>query len=274
MAAIDREKLLNYAKTEEDRLFVAKLADKIHKSGKGYLVYTNFLDPHQRMLARKIFRELNQPFVFDGGYTDAERVVAFLIPGYMESDGEDPLDTVRNDENYPVSVVQAQYSRNRFSQELTHRDFLGAIMNLGIKRENFGDILVHHDFAQIVTFPEIASYLERNLARVGRTEVDARIVPTSEIVLPSMKAEEKTVTVASLRLDAVVAEGYSISRTKAAEYIKAGKVFLDFEECMSASEPVDAGNVISLRGKGRIILDSIGDKSRKNRIFIRIKRLV
>lgn len=275
MAGVNREKLLNYAKTDEDKLLVAKLIDKIYKSEKGYMVFTHFLDPHQRAISRKIFRELNQRFVFDGGYPDAERVVAFLIPDYMEGGKEDTLKTIRNDTEYPITIVQAEYSKkNRYSKELTHRDFLGAIMNLGIKRENLGDILIHDQFAQIITFPEIASYLENNLIKVARTDVETRIIKLSEMILPSLKAEEKTVTVASLRLDAVVAEGFNISRTKASEYIKAGRVFLDFEECVSVSEPVTAGNFISLRGKGRIILEEIGNKSRKNRIFIRIKRLV
>mgnify|MGYP000927939621 CR=1 FL=1 len=268
-----REKLLKAAKTEEDRLFAAKLLDKAERAGSGYLVFTRFMDPHQRTIARLMFREPGVRFVFDGGYAEAERAVAFLPPDYMVCDTEaGTLEEIRSDPGYPISVVRAGYRKTAYTRELTHRDYLGALMNLGVKRETLGDILVHGDFAQIIALSKIAQYIVNNLKQVGRTSVEVRKIELSELVPPVSETEEKTVTVASLRLDAVLAEGFGLSRSEASGYIEAGRVYLQFEECNNASRQVEEGNIISLRGMGRILLDKIGNKSRKNRIFITIKK--
>ena len=272
MVSAEREKLLKYAQTEEDRLFLAKLLDKAEKADRGYLTYTHFLDPHQRSIAKRVLREIGKPAIFEGGYAEAERAVGLFMPDYLAC--AEALDDFRSNSEYPLSLIRVIYKKNAYAKELTHRDYLGALMNLGVKRETLGDILVHDDFAQIIALSDVAAYLENNLTQVGRVGVEVRKSDVSQLLLPKVKAEEKTATVASLRLDAIVAEGFNLSRAKASEYIEAGKVYLQFEECTNGSKDVEEGSTISLRGMGRIILDKVGGNSKKNRIFITLRRMV
>ena len=275
MKAVNKEKLLNFATSEEDRLFVRKLMDKANRSSRGYLAYTHFIDPHQRHIARKVLQELGIKYVFDGGYHEAERVIVLFPPDYLTGSSEsETLEYLRNDPAYPVSLIEISYRKNQFLKDLSHRDFLGALMNLGIKRETLGDILVHHDYAQVILLSDIGAFIENNLNQVGRLDVDVKTVPLTNLNVPEMKTTIKTSTVASLRLDAIVAEGFDISRSAAAEYIKSGKVYLQYEECSNVSRTVDEGQTITLRGKGRIVLENVGAVSKKNRIFVTIKRFV
>ncbi|NMA64975.1 MAG: RNA-binding protein [Clostridiaceae bacterium] len=275
MIGINKEKLLNYARTEEDKLFVRRLMDKAQKSIKGYLTFTHFIDPHQRAIARQVLHELGVKYLFDGGYKDAERVTIAFLPDYFDYNTDsETLEMVRNDPSYPVSLVQISYKKNQYSRELTHRDFLGAVMNLGIKRETLGDILVHDEYSQIIVLTDIADFLENNLYQLGRLSVDVKTVPLTKLVVPALKTTEKTTTVASLRLDAIVAEGFNISRSLASDCIESGKVYLQYEECNNVSKSVEEGQTITLRGKGKIVLCSIGSTSKKNRIFVTFKKFI
>lgn len=271
----EREKLLKYAQTEEDRLFMAKLLDKANQADRGYLTYTHFLDPHQRSIARRVSQELGLTIIFAGGYPEAERAVGLFLPDYMVFATEaETIESLTNNVAYPIALVQVDHKRNAFAKELTHRDYLGALMSLGIKRETIGDILVNTEFAQIIVLSEFTEYLENDLTQIGRVTVEAKTVKLSQLVTPTLKTEEKIATVASLRLDAVVAEGFNLSRSEASGYIVAGKVYLQFEECSNVSKQVNEGNTISLKGTGRIVLEKINGLSRKNRIFITLKKFV
>ncbi len=284
MESAEREKLLKGAKTEEDRLFVAKLLDKAERADRGYLTFTHFMDPHQRAIAKRILRDIGKPVIFEGGYADAERVVGLFLPDYLSFDypgdhtSNSPpteiLKELRSNPEYPLSLLQVVYKKNTYAKELTHRDYLGALMNLGVKRETLGDILIHDDFAQVIVLSDVAPYLENNLTQVGRVSVEVQSSDLSQLLLPQVKTEEKTATVASLRLDAIVAEGFKLSRSQASEYIEAGKVYLQFEECTNGAKAVEEGSTISLRGMGRIILDKVGGNSKKNRIFVTLRRMV
>lgn len=269
----EREKLFRFARTEEDKLFLAKLSDKARQSDRGYLACTHFMDPHQRMLARRFLIEAGIFVLFDGGFDEAERVVALFLPDYR-ADGFSSLEKLRTEDDYPVSLMRVSYKKNAYVRDLTHRDYLGALMNLGIKRETLGDILLQEDYAHLFVLSEIVPFIENNLTQVGRLSVEAHRVDFSQIILPEPKVELKTVTVASLRLDAIVAEGFNLSRSEAQAYIEAGRVYLQFEECSQGSKAVDEGQTISVRGMGRVILAGVGGQSKKNRLFITLKKLV
>lgn len=275
MDSARREKLLLYAQSEEDRLFIAKLIDKAAQSDKGYLTWTHFMDPHQRSIAKRVLRDMGIHAIFDGGYPSAERVLAMFLPDYMLYDSENAqMEAIKTGSEYPLSLIQVTYRKNQYTKELTHRDYLGALMNLGIKRETLGDILVHEDRGQIITLSEIAPFIAQNLKQVGRAGVEVQMAELTQMELPTYKTEEKTSTVASLRLDAIVAEGFNLSRSEAAAFIEAGKVFLQFEECTNVSKNVEEGSTITLRGMGRFVLEKVGGNSKKNRIFVTIKRFI
>jgi RNA-binding protein YlmH len=271
----EKEELLKYAKTDEDRLFLARLLDKANQADRGYLVNSRFMDPHQKSIARRMLHEIGSKFIFEGGYPEAERALSFFVPDYMIlASEEETLASLRNNPSYPVTLVQVDLKKGPYTKEMTHRDYLGALMNLGITRETLGDILVHKEFAQIITLSEIAPFIENNLTQVGRASVSAGTIRLDELVPPILKFEMKTATVASLRLDAIVAEGFNLSRSEASEYIGTGKVYLQFEECCNVSKLVEEGDTVSLRGAGRIVLDRVGGISKKSRVFITILKYV
>ncbi|MCX7773935.1 MAG: YlmH/Sll1252 family protein, partial [Clostridia bacterium] len=171
-------------------------------------------------------------------------------------------------------LIHIGYQKTKFHHELSHRDYLGALMNLGIKRETIGDILVHPDSCQLIAFADMAQYIVSSLSRVGSLEVEAEIRNLKELKLPELKFKDMVVTVASLRLDALIAEAFSLSRSDAADYIAGGKVYLDFEECTHPSESVKEGSIMTLRGMGKAILLQVGQMSKKNRTFVTIRRFL
>lgn len=276
MASI-KDIISKYARNEDDALFLAKLDDKLQQAGRGQLVSSNFLDPHQRSLANKLLTGSSITYLFDGGYDGAERAVCLFVPEYLNTSDRTTASfrkALIQSRQYPIRLLRVQHDESKYVNTLTHRDYLGALMNLGIRRETLGDILVHRSFAQIMVLDKMADYIINNLIQVSNAAV--RVQESDILTIEAVNPEVKIVkaTVASLRLDAVLAEGFSLSRGDAASYIKAGKVALNFEECLSPDARVAEGCIISLRGMGRMVLEEVGGQSKKNRMFITIKRFV
>jgi RNA-binding protein YlmH len=158
--------------------------------------------------------------------------------------------------------------------DLSHRDYLGSLMGLGIKREVTGDIIVTEDKCSIIVLNEIAGYIAGNLIKVGNAGVSLKLLDIMDLSVPEPKAAEINTTVAALRLDSFCAPAFGISRSKAAEFIKAGKVKLNWEITLNTDKAVCEGDTISLKGKGRAVLEKIGGRSRKDRLAIHIKKFV
>lgn len=142
------------------------------------------------------------------------------------------------------------------------------MLGTGIKREMIGDILVDSKSCDIIVMKEIAPYLEGNFSSAGRAKLDISVIPFDKINVPEAKYKIINDTVASLRLDSVVASGFSISREKAAEAIRAGRVFLNHLECSKIDKQVNQGDCISVRGMGRAVLQEVGNTTKKGRIRI------
>ena len=148
-----------------------------------------------------------------------------------------------------------------------HRDYLGAILGLGIRREWVGDILVQAHGAFVFCLPSVEPEL-RALEQVGRAGVKAAAVPLSAVPVPERRVRPVTFTVQSARLDAVVSGMFRLSRTSAAAQIRAGAVHLNYAECLRPDAPVAAGDVLSLRGAGKGAVTEVGGVSRKGRQFV------
>lgn len=275
MAKADyRDLIKQYAQNEDDRLFLSKQHDKWLQSQKGFLTWSVFMDPHQRSTLSKFMKAMNLQSYLDGGYDLAERTISIFLPDVYGTDEANLREELCHSGQYPIKIVHVSHKSNTFSQPPTHRDYLGALMNLGIKREVTGDILVHPDFAQIITLGEISEFIAMNLDQVAKCKVETRVEEVQALSVPEPKYSDKVSTVASLRLDAIVAEGYSLSRAQAAQFIEAGKVNLSFEECTEVARLVKEGALISLRGLGRIKLEKIGGNSKKDRIFITLRKYI
>ena len=155
---------------------------------------------------------------------------------------------------------------------LSHRDVLGSLMGLGISRERFGDIIMQDDGAVILADTPLLQYLKQNFTKIAMVAVSVEEMPLSDIAPRQEKVKEIKTTVASLRLDAIASSGFGISRTKAAEAIKGERVQVNWQPAKGPSQDVQEGDVISLRGKGRMELTQITGTSRKGRIGVLLKR--
>ena len=171
----------------------------------------------------------------------------------------------------PIAAVRAVYFAG---DTLTHRDFLGALMGCGIKRETVGDIYVSEGSCDFLVTREILPYLLQNFLSAGRTKLHVEQLPNDQIRVPEQKVKAVRDTVSSLRLDGVVSSGFSISRGKAADYIAAGKCELNYAPCMKGDKQAAEGDVITIRGLGKIRLETIGGSTKKGRIAIEITRFL
>ena len=245
---------------KEDAILLAGIEDKINQCLEYYITtHTAFLDMRQRTLAEGVCRRYpGLKYEFYGGYEEAERTVAVFLPDYVALLDENPL----------VLLRIHQDSR----KTLSHRDYLGALTGLGIKREIIGDILVREDGADIVVIKDMAEFLLYHFDKAGRTSLRGEIADAADIIVPEGSFEEKRDTVASLRLDNLISSGFSLSRGRAMEAISAGLVYVNGLQVEKADRQMKEGDRLVLRGKGKILLKVIGGVTRKDRISIVIKK--
>jgi RNA-binding protein YlmH len=245
---------------KEDEILLAGIEDKIQQSVDYYIpTYSNFLDMRQRTLVERICKGIKGlRYLFYGGYEDAERTVVAFLPDYARLEDDNPL-----------SLLRISQDGHR---ELSHRDYLGSLLGLGIKREMIGDILVRKDGADVIIIKEISDFLLFHYDKAGRTALQVQLLPMGELIVPEGHFEEKKVTVASLRLDNVVGSAFALSRTKASEAINGGVVYVNGLLTVKPDQPVKEGDKLVFRGRGKAILQKIGGTSKKDRVFIVIRR--
>ncbi len=255
--------------TKDDKMLLARAEDKLQQCLQQYRVtYTNFLDLHQHSLIEGLWRDLSRGAqdthcVFWGGYDDAERTIAAFLPDY--ADPEDP-------DNWPLSVIRIKTPPG--GRQLTHRDYLGSLTGLGLEREMIGDILTTENGADVIILDDIQDFLLLNYSKAGRTSLQLEALPLSELHVPEQRTVMIKDTVASLRLDNVVASAFSLSRAKAAEAIRSGIVFVNSIQTEKPDLQVDEGCKLVLRGKGKAYLREVGGRTRKDRIFVAIEKFV
>lgn len=222
------------------------------------LTSTAYLTPaEQAVLSNWAKSRADCSMILRGGHPDCERKAAFFLPYYLDESGFDDGEYFR-----AIRAVAGFGTPG-------HRDYMGAILGLGIRRDFLGDIWVKDDTAIIFCLPSIESHLLLSLEKVGRFGVKAASLPLSEVPAPERKVKSRSFTVQSLRLDAVASGLFSMSRTSAADLIRAGLVTLNYLPCMKTDAPIKEGDVISIRGHGKAQLTEIGGKSRKDRCFLR-----
>jgi RNA-binding protein YlmH len=263
---INKDVILKRVIKIEDKLIVSKILDKAAKSENIMMItHSDFLDPYQKSIVERAFADLKEiNYKFEGGYSGAERVIVIFSPNFMS------FDEFGNNE-IPLSVLHIGVnSRN----ELTHRDYLGALMALGIKREKIGDILISEESGNIIVIDEIADYIKYNLDKIGNSKVAVEIKELNDIFVPEQKVKEIRTTVSALRLDCISSAGFGISRSKTAEYIKADKVSLNWESTENLSKQVKEGDTISIKGKGRVVLETIDKVTKKGRTAITMKKFI
>ena len=181
------------------------------------------------------------------------------------------IDFFMNENNIENPFQLIECVKDKFTQ-MSHRDYLGSLMALGIKREMVGDIVVTEKGCHFFAVKSIAGYICENLKRTGRGSVNCSIIDIES--LPQNEDNGKTVfsSVASLRLDCVVAAAFSMSRTAASEAINKGVVYVDNVQCFKSDYTLTEGSKIVLRGKGKALIEEITGQSKKGRMHLLIKK--
>lgn len=202
-----------------------------------------------------------------GGFSEAERQAIFFVPECFGVSAISDYFSDCKDDN-PVAAVKV--IKDRFSS-LSHRDYLGAVMGLGIKRELVGDIITCDFGAYIICFKNIASFIAENLTRGGRGTLNCSVVDIESIELPTEKTEIRFHSVASLRLDNIMSSGFNIPRSVCGEYVNKGLVFVNSVRALKVDAPVKEHDKVVVRGKGKIVLDEVIGENKKGRVHINIK---
>ncbi|GMQ59865.1 RNA-binding protein [Vallitalea sediminicola] len=248
----------------EETLIVNKIIDKGKLASLRQInMFTDFLNIHEQSLFisnRNQLSEINH--IFYGGYDYSERKIIAFYPEYIENDNI----------NYPIELLEISPKNQKFSNNLTHRDFLGAILNLGITRTKIGDIIVKDNFAIVFVIKPVSDFIISNLEKVKQTVVDIKkihVLP-QEILTPSFQQIKGTVS--SIRLDSLVSLAFPLSRGKALALIKNKNVYVNSKLILSPSYNLSQGDIVSVRGIGKFLFYDIGSRTKKDRIYIELKR--
>lgn len=244
---------------DQERRKLQDLRDR--RDRKNIVTHSDFLSPEEAAEAETHFRGEGDSFLLHGGFEGAEKRAAFFLPDWMDPGSFDPGE-------YLAAVEVRPADRGAY----THRDYLGSLMALGVRREKFGDIVVLEDRAVVLCFPEMVRYLEQNMERISRTRAACRRVPLEEVSPPQKEVEEYTATVPSLRADAVLSAAFRLSRGRAAEQIISGTFTVNHLECLKPDRQLDPGDLLGLRGHGRVRLEEVSGTSRKGRLVLRLSR--
>jgi RNA-binding protein YlmH len=224
--------------------------------------WTDFLEPSLREEAEAVLRfENGVRFNSFGGYSQAERRRLAIYPDYYIVETLEP----------PLAFLAITVAN---PAELTHRNYLGALMSLGIKREKIGDLLVGPTGCQVVVTPQLAEYLRLNLTQVDNRPTTVVLIEPEQLDLPERREKIIRTTVASLRLDAIAALGFGDSRTKMAREIKAERVKVNWKAAKAPDLELTPGTVISIRGRGRVEFREITGTSKKGRLGVLLVRLL
>lgn len=265
---MDKPKLLDrLGVTGDDRLLMAKVLDRAEQAqSRNIPAATDFLSPQQQTLILDLLRLAGVPetdYVLLGGYGGAERKLCLFLPDWMDPDGADSQS--------PIRCLRAAF---RAEYALSHRDFLGSLMGMGIVREKIGDILVGPGSADLIVLDTVAEFLLQSWDSAGRAKLTVTAIEARDLHFPEVKCQEVRDTVPSLRLDAVASTGFKMARGKAADLIAGGRVQVNWRECTKPDKLLSAGDTVSARGFGKFELTEVGGVTRKGRTSIVLKRYV
>jgi len=256
---LPRDELLKGIENRDSLARILDLAEQALKTWE--ITLTDFLSPPELAEAEKVFNRLTEvQMVAWGGYPQAERQRLGITRSEL------PLDVSQ------VDVVVLEISGNFLFDPATHRDFLGAMLGTGIVREKTGDIIVLGERgAQTIVTPELADFLELNLTQVRSVPVKTQRIDPGELKVKEPKKKELTTVEASLRLDAIASAGFGMSRSKMVSLIDGGDVRVNWKEITQASHQVKSGDLIAIRGKGRLEVKDIA-VTKKQRYRVELTR--
>lgn len=235
---------------------LVELAER--SSGQNVFTFTGFLGMGEQDVFHRMERELSyaHPVLF-GGSEEAERLVVRF--GNPEEMGYE--------EEFPIALLKIEPLLQKYADALGHRDFLGALMNLGIERSTLGDIFIKDNCGYLFCLDSIADFIVEELGRIKHTDVRCSRAEPLE-VLEKREKIRQNLTVSSERADVVIASLYHLSRTQSMEFFRARKVFINGRVCENNSCSLKKDDVISVRGKGKFFYDGMDRETKKGKLSV------
>ena len=249
---------------ELDRVLAARAEELFHRAQRGEVTYTPFLTPGEQMALSRMYASAREAWYLWGGYGEAERRRMFFLPPYLVGSDELLRDEVLAD--YCAECLVATEVRGSGYRELSHRDYLGALLHLGVERDRIGDICVTSPHTAILFCDRLmADFFAENLTRVASDAVRLSVIALPSDFDGGRRFLPVSDTVASPRADAVVAALANLPRERAQSLFKEGRVEIDYTSEERVDRTVAEGSVIVIRGCGKFIIRSLSDKTKKGR---------
>lgn len=261
---MNKLKLTSHIKDIDLKNKMFRIIDKANGCLKNYDIrYSDFLNPFEVENAKAILNSnCNLKYTVDGGYDQSERKIVFIYPFYMEY--EDISQTLRF----------IQIEGNFKFKSISHKDYLGSLLSLGIKREKIGDIIIYENFCQVIVTFDICDFILMNLDKVAKNNVKLKEISRDDILYNPPNYKEVNFTVSSNRIDCIISGVYNISRQESVKLINGEKVYVNYEKITSCSKEIKSESLISVRGKGRFQIASIGDLTRRGKLKVQGKLLL
>ena len=257
-------------KEKDNKILIAQISDKIGMcENKNKIEYTDFLDLAQIELVQNYIDKLKiENYMSYGGFEQSERKIFVFYPEKFNSS------VVEKNLSSIVKIIRIQLPDD-LKGKYTHRDYLGAAIKLGVKREKAGEIIVDNNGADIIVDKDISKFLVENLSGLTRfSEAEVTIEEIDNLRTVEIRREERDIIVSSLRMDNVISELAKCSRNKALDIINMERVFVNFQCETKKTKQIKPGDMITIRGKGRFYIKELVGQTRSGRIIVKIEKYI
>lgn len=245
---------------EKNEFFLKRIRELANLSYQRDIVtFSDFLNLNEQNMVSSLKQQFPQVVMETfGGYDNAERQMVAFHPDALAFTWE-----------YPIDCLKIEPKAIKFSENLSHRDYMGALLNLGVDRSVIGDIIVQEKAAWFFCQSKMTEFFLENLCRVRHTNILITKVNDPE-EFPHPNLESIKGTCASVRLDSLIALAFKASRSSMVSYIESGQVFVNGKLITSNGYEPKEGDIVSVRGKGRFIFDGVSHQTKKGRCGVRI----
>jgi len=249
---------------KEEQPFVEKVTDWVQRVVNSHQPYlSDFVNPRQLEIIKSIVNPSKDlAMFFDGGYESAERVRVIIVPNYW----------TYSEKDFGLSFLKVN-GKNKF-ESLEHMDYLGALLNLGVKRDKFGDILILGNITQYIVASEITDYVKAELKKIKNTNIYLEQIDGNELVIPTQNLQIISLTASSFRVDTIISQLYKQTRANVSQLIKSNKLQVNWRLVDKSDYILKVGDVVSLRGFGRFKLLEEDGNTKKGRLKIKIGKFI
>lgn len=245
---------------KEEQTFIRQVEEWVNECQTQYVpVLTEFLDPRQQFIVESVAGQYEDvSFSFDGGYLSSERKRCMIYPVYFEPASDD----------FELGLFSINYPK-KFAT-LSHGKILGSLMGIGIDREVIGDIITDGEQWQFFCSKQMSSYIQQQLTKIGKVSIRLDSIDYTHLLIPEDHWENTLIIVSSLRVDVIISNVFNISRQKAKELVESGNVKINWSEENRPDFAVEILDILSVRRYGRVRVQNIEGRTKKDKIKLEI----